>query len=62
MKEMPSELAAEYRQSADECRERAAASKDKIDKARWTKMSEEWLMLAQQAEPPSSETHPRRQE
>jgi hypothetical protein len=51
-----SELAAEYRQSADECCEKAVASKDEIEKARWLKMAEEWVKLAQQAEPASLET------
>jgi hypothetical protein len=47
--EMPNDLAAQYRQSADECLQRAGTSKDEIDKARWLKMAEEWLTLARQA-------------
>jgi hypothetical protein len=47
--DMRNDLAAQYLQSADECRQRAETSKDEIDKARWLKMAEEWVELARQA-------------
>jgi hypothetical protein len=47
--QMPNDLAAQYRESADECCQRAETSRDEIDKARWLKMAEDWLTLAEQA-------------
>ena len=47
---MRSDLAAQFHQSADECRQRAETSKDEIEKARWLKMAKEWVELARQSE------------
>jgi hypothetical protein len=45
---MPNEpTAADYRKRADECRQKAEAAKNEIDKAIWLRMAEEWLKLAQ---------------
>jgi hypothetical protein len=43
---MPNGRIIDYRKRADECRQRAEASTDAIDKDRWLKFAEQWLKLA----------------
>jgi hypothetical protein len=48
---MPNNLAAEYRKSADQCCRKAEASTNNSDAAYWLSISEIWLKLAQETEP-----------
>jgi hypothetical protein len=36
----------EYRKNADECRQQAEGSLNALDKERWLKIAEQWLMMA----------------
>jgi hypothetical protein len=44
------DLAADYRAAAEECEQMAAKSKDELVRARWLKIANDWLKLAEGAE------------
>jgi hypothetical protein len=45
------ESAAIYRKNAEDCRQQAERSKLPGDRAAWLRLAEQWLKLAQDAEP-----------
>jgi hypothetical protein len=40
----------EFRKNADECRQHAAKAFNPLDKERWLKIAEHWLLMAQEAD------------
>jgi hypothetical protein len=46
----PMSLAEEYRRNADDCRRQAEKSLNPLDKERWLKIAEHWLMMAQESD------------
>jgi hypothetical protein len=40
----------EYRQNADDCRQRSAQARLPADKANWLKIAEEWQKLAEEVD------------
>jgi hypothetical protein len=46
----PMSRADEFRKNADECRQQAAKAFNPLDKERWLKIAEHWLLMAQEAD------------
>jgi hypothetical protein len=46
----PMSRADEFRKNADECRQKAAKAFNPLDKERWLKIAEHWLLMAQEAD------------
>ena len=42
---------ARYRAQAEECRRRAAAATNPVDREWWQRLADDWLRLAQQTRP-----------
>ena len=48
------DLVAGYRSAAEECQQQAARSATGLHRDHWLKIADEWIMLAEEAERPST--------